>query len=60
MASDRERLDWLLKRVIPYEDGALIFDPIPQFSVADLGQRRQAIDAAMKSAKKPTKKEARP
>lgn len=58
MPSDKERLDYLLRRIIPYDDGALIFDPLAWMGVETgvLQDRRAAIDAAFLASKKETKR----
>ena len=50
--SDKERLDYLLRRVIPYADGALMFDPLAWAGVEDsvIQDRRNTIDEALELA----------
>lgn len=60
MPTDKERLDWMLNRAIPYEDGRIILDPLSWMTPnADVKKRRAAIDAAMKAERTRTKEEGR-
>ncbi len=48
MITDKERLDWLLLRII-VSDRKVMIDPLPQFtSRQDLVLRRAMIDSAMR------------
>lgn len=53
--TDKERLDYLLHRIIPYADGALIFDPLAWMGVESgvIQDRRAAIDAAIQAERRP-------
>ena len=53
--TDKERLDYLLHRVIPYADGALMFDPLAWMGVEAgvIQDRCAAIDAAIKAERRP-------
>ena len=48
--TDKQRLDFVLSRVVVYEDGHALIDPLPQFITStDIEVRRKYLDAAIRS-----------
>jgi hypothetical protein len=54
--TDKERLDWILNRVIIHADGQMNFDPFPQFNgVLEISARYLNLDAVILRKRKSEK-----